>query len=358
MSNRRGSLSRAERRSKNRKKNQRKIIFVTTGFLVVSLGIITAGLLSTENSSSSEKAKPSRRTTTTTTSSNEILGTQCRQPLTPTSPLRLWIGGDSLAGSLGPALGQQTADTGIIQPTYDIRIASGLGNSEFFDWPKRVAEEMARVNPEVVVFIIGTNDWSLVRATPTDASGSPVWKVQYAEKVEELIKIFETAGRPTKPRKIYWAGGPTIREKRMNTGVVEVNAVAKEVVDKHPDVTFIDTYALFSSSTGGYVDTVNIENGKATRVRTSDGVHFTPNGGDFLGRAVYSEIDQMCRINAQAVAGQPKTVLRTPGSNQIPGAYREPTTTTTTTTLAPTTTTTTTTEAPPPIVEPAEPAEP
>ena len=323
---------------------------MTTGFLVVGLGIITAGLLSTENSSSSEKAKPSRRTTATTTSSNEILGTQCRQPLTPTSPLRLWVGGDSLAGSLGPALGQQTADTGIIQPTYDSRISSGLGNSEFFNWPKQAAEEMARVNPEVVVFIIGTNDWSLVRATPTDASGSLVWKVQYAEKVEELIKIFETAGRPTKPRKIYWVGGPTIREKRINTGVVEVNAVAKEVVAKHPDVTFIDTYALFSSSTGGYVDTVNIENGKSTRVRTGDGVHFTPNGGDFLGRAVYSEIDRLCRINAQAVAGQPKTVLRTPGSTQIPGTYREPTTT-----LAPTTTTT---ETPPPSVEPAEPAEP
>ena len=350
MSNRRGSLSRAERRSRSRKKTQRKIIFVTTGFLVVGLGIITAGLLSTENSSSSEKAKPSRRTTATTTSSNEILGTQCRQPLTPTSPLRLWVGGDSLAGSLGPALGQQTADTGIIQPTYDSRISSGLGNSEFFNWPKQAAEEMARVNPEVVVFIIGTNDWSLVRATPTDASGSLVWKVQYAEKVEELIKIFETAGRPTKPRKIYWVGGPTIREKRINTGVVEVNAVAKEVAAKHPDVTFIDTYALFSSSTGGYVDTVNIENGKSTRVRTGDGVHFTPNGGDFLGRAVYSEIDRLCRINAQAVAGQPKTVLRTPGSTQIPGTYREPTTT-----LAPTTTTT---ETPPPSVEPAEPAEP
>ena len=350
MSNRRGSLSRAERRSKSRKKNQRKIIFVTTGFLVVGLGIITAGLLSTENSSSSEKAKPSRRTTTTTSSSNEIIGTQCRQPLTPTSPLRLWVGGDSLAGSLGPALGQQTANTGIVQPTYDSRISSGLGNPEFFNWPKQAAEEIARVNPEVVVFIIGTNDYSLVRATPTDASGSPAWKVQYVEKVEELIKIFETAGRPTKPRKIYWVGGPTIKEKRINTRVVEVNAVAKEVVAKHPDVTFIDTYTLFSSSTGGYVDTVNIENGKSTRVRTGDGVHFTPNGGDFLGRAVYSEIDRLCRINAQAVAGQPKTVLRTPGSTQIPGTYREPTTT-----LAPTTTTT---ETPPSSVKPAEPAEP
>ncbi|MCP6769106.1 hypothetical protein NL529_30095, partial [Klebsiella pneumoniae] len=30
---------------------------------------------------------------------------KCRSPLTPTDPLRLWIGGDSLAGSLGPSLG-------------------------------------------------------------------------------------------------------------------------------------------------------------------------------------------------------------------------------------------------------------
>ncbi|PHX59611.1 MAG: hypothetical protein CK520_03650, partial [Actinobacteria bacterium] len=314
MSNRRGSLSRAERRSNSQKKTQRKIIFVTSGFLVVGLGIITAGLLSTENSSSSKKVKlvPTAATTITAV----VAKTECRQPLTPTSPLRLWIGGDSLAGSLGPALGQQTADTGIVQPTYDSRVSSGLGNSGFFNWPKHAGTEMARVNPEVVVFIIGTNDYSLVRATPTDASGSPIWKAQYAEKVEELIKIFENAGSPTKPRKIYWVSGPTIKERRIDTGVVEVNTVAKEVAAKHPHVTFIDTYALFSSSTGGYADTVNIENGKSTRVRTGDGVHFTPNGGDFLGRAVYSEIDQLCRVNAQAVAGQPKTVLRTPGSTQ------------------------------------------
>ena len=348
MSNRRESLSRAERRSKSRKKTQRKIIFVTAGFLAIGLGIITAGLLSTENSSSSKKIKSAPTTATATTAG--VVKAECRQPLTPTSPLRLWIGGDSLAGSLGPALGQQTADTGIVQPTYDSRVSSGLHNPEFFNWPKQAAEEMARVNPEVVVFIIGTNDWGLVRATPTDASGSPTWKAQYAEKVEELVRIFENAGSPTKPRKIYWVSGPTIALERINTGVVEVNAVAKEVVAKHPDVTFIDTYALFSSSTGGYVDTINIENSKSTRVRTGDGVHFTPNGGDFLGRAVYSKIDQLCRINAQAVAGQPKTVLRTPGSTQIPGTYREPTTT-----LAPTTTTT---ETPSPSVEPAEPAEP
>src|SRR2546430_10459724 len=37
---------------------------------------------------------------------------RCRAPLDPVNPLRLWIGGDSLAGSPGPSLLQLARSTG------------------------------------------------------------------------------------------------------------------------------------------------------------------------------------------------------------------------------------------------------
>ncbi|MBV8952031.1 MAG: hypothetical protein JOZ99_14230, partial [Actinobacteria bacterium] len=71
--------------------------------------------------------------------------------LTPDQPLRLWIAGDSLAGSLGPSLGDMTAATGVVQPVYDSRVSSALTTPSFFDWPKHAAGEVARLQPEAVV---------------------------------------------------------------------------------------------------------------------------------------------------------------------------------------------------------------
>jgi len=82
----------------------------------------------------------------------------CRTPLTSKDPLRLWIAGDSLAGSLGPALGEMTGGTGVVAPTFDTRPSSGLTSPAFFNWPEHAREEVARIDPEVVVFIIGAKD--------------------------------------------------------------------------------------------------------------------------------------------------------------------------------------------------------
>ena len=89
-----------------------------------------------------------------------------RRALTPDDPLRLWIAGDSLAGSLGPSLGEITAKTGVVAPVYDSRVSSGLANPSFFNWPKHATTELARLRPEAVAFIIGTNDYVIVNGGP------------------------------------------------------------------------------------------------------------------------------------------------------------------------------------------------
>ena len=99
--------------------------------------------------------------------------------LPPDDPLRLWIAGDSLAGSLGASLGEMTAETGVVAPVYDSRVSSGLANPSFFNWPKHATTELARLRPEAVAFIIGTNDYVIVNGTSTQGAGlagcSAIW---------------------------------------------------------------------------------------------------------------------------------------------------------------------------------------
>ena len=119
-----------------------------------------------------------------TSTSTTVAARHCRA-LSSDDPLRLWVGGDSLAGSLGPALGELTGSTGVVQPYFDSRVSSGLANPGFFDWPDHATTEMTRLDPDVVVFIIGTNDY-------TDVSGD--WKGD---------GVFDPPGASSTPRASY-----------------------------------------------------------------------------------------------------------------------------------------------------------
>ena len=113
------------------------------------------------------RRRPTARRSTTTP--------KCRVAADADDPLRLWIGGDSLAGSLGPSLGKH--DCGDRRRRTRLRLAgverareprrSSTGRSTR---PRRWPD----LDPEVVVFIIGANDYTVRhdQAEP-DASGQP-----------------------------------------------------------------------------------------------------------------------------------------------------------------------------------------
>ena len=240
-------------------------------------------------------------------------GPACRAPLTTAAPLRLWIGGDSLAGSLGPALGTLTADTGVVAPVFDSRVSSGLSTPGFLNWPKQATEDLAKYNPEVVVFIIGTNDSMVPQPQPTDASGQPAWKASYAELVTQMLQVLSAGNRY-----VYWIGAPTLASPTMDAAVRQVNAVARTVVATQKNATYLDAYQLFSDSQGHYEASLPGPGGKLETMRTDDGVHFTVAGANLLAGAAFAPLDQRCRVSAQAMPNSPQPVVAVPGATQVP----------------------------------------
>jgi hypothetical protein len=208
-------------------------------------------------------------------------------------------------------------NTGVVQPVFDSRVSSGLTNPEFFDWPQHATQEMTRLDPEIVVFIIGTNDWKTVQPQPTDATGDPAWKAHYAQLVNQMLDVL-TNGH----RFVYWIGGPTIRDPSTDAGVRQIDDLARSVVDRRTDATFVDAYQLFSNPQGHYSADLAGPDGKVQRMRADDGIHFTPAGGDLLANVVFGPIDTRCHVIAQAQPFAPKPVIETPGSTQLPNTYR------------------------------------
>jgi len=310
----RGELGSA--RADRRRARRRHLGITSAGIAMGVAAAVVIGLLLTDTlriggdrPALAERREPSTAPPTTVPSARA-----CRSPLTSDDPLRLWIGGDSFAGSLGPALGEQAAGTGIVAPIWDARPSSGLADPSFFDWPAHATETLPDLDPEVVVFIMGTNDYTTPRSTPVDAAGEPAWKAMYSFQVAQMLDVLSDHGHRT----VYWLGGPTMRDPAIERGVVQINEVIESVVAKHKDAHYVDVHEIFAGPDGGWSATMPGENGKPVRVRTSDGVHLTPAGGDLLGRAVFERLAARCHLLDQADPDHPQKVKEAPGSSLVP----------------------------------------
>src|SRR6476469_7953089 len=151
---------RRDRRRDAQRRRGRRIVGIVGSVLLVVAGLVVALDLvrlgggdtpSLAGTIHAPKADSESADVTTTTGAR-----QCRR-LSTTEPLRLWVGGDLLAGSLGPSLGKLAGATGVVQPYFDSRVSSGLADPGFFDWPTHATTEMARLTPELAVLIIGTS---------------------------------------------------------------------------------------------------------------------------------------------------------------------------------------------------------
>jgi len=321
--------SRRNRRAHRSRRRLRSAALVVGGVVLAALltgsALAVTGVVDLSDESGgeprSETADPGPTSTSaprTGTSQPESAERECREPLTADDPLRLWIGGDSLAGSLGPSLGAMTGGTGVIQPVFLSKVSSGLASPEFFDWPERAAEQMLEVDPEVAVFIIGANDTSVAQG---DAAA---WRPEYQRTVDEMMMTLIGEGR-----RVYWVGAPVLGDDRTDE-VEELNTVFRDIAKFHPEVAYVDAYALFSDPEGKYARSLPGPDGESVLVRADDGVHFTPEGGDRLAFEVFAQLDPRCAISTQAIEGEDKVVIEAEGSTRVPGTSRETGTTATT----------------------------
>jgi uncharacterized protein len=343
---------RRDRRVSRRRNRWRRVVTV-----VASIAIIAGfGLLATETVRFGGGDKPTLAgavrsgDSATATGGADVpveaaAGRPCRSQLTAANPLRLWIGGDSLAGSLGPALGGIAGATGVVQPYFDSRVSSGLTSPNFFDWPAQAEKEMPRLDPEIAVFIIGANDYTAPRrtsgfattttttnsgaststsspnATSTTVDGAASiagepWKSDYAARIDNMLSKLEGPNRT-----VIWVGPPPFGNERDNEDVQKISELSKQVIEHHPEAVFVDDYSLFLDANGKYSDKLPDDKGVLTTMRTGDGVHFTMDGAKKLARAVYALVDAQCHVAEQAVPGVTKVAIQTAGSTQVaPGS--------------------------------------
>lgn len=250
---------------------------------------------------SDASALPSQTSATT-----KVAGEQIEAIRTPTAkdPLRVYIGGDSLVGSIGSPLATQLGELGVIKATYDSRPSSGLVNSDFFNWNSHAKSILSQYKPEVVVFMIGTNDASIV------SSNSTAYAETYSEKLNDFLDIVS----PT-TRKVFLVLAPSMKESALDKNVNKLNEVIKDVAEQR-NVRVIDSSNTLSPQ-GKFA--FRISHGtKNVVVRADDGVHIAGEGGKLLAASIFRSLDNLFSLSKYTVSPAIKPV-------KVPGCCTSPT---------------------------------
>ena len=191
-----------------------------------------------------DRPSPRRGTTTaapgTTTIAPPVV--RLRVP-TKEQPLRLWVGGDSMAQVFGQSLVAKAVERGDITATLDYRISTGLTRPDFFDWPSHLEGTVLPSGPEVVVIMFGANDAQLMNVDgKAEQVRSPVWQAEYRQRVAATMDQLGGEGRL-----VVWVGQPIMRDDDFSEREMILDEIYRDDASRRRLVYLLDNRAILSS---------------------------------------------------------------------------------------------------------------
>jgi hypothetical protein len=258
------------------------------------LGGPTGGLTVAGPRPGGQPAGGSRRKPGTTPKTGGTAPTTTTVPPNPkdptaANPLRVLIVGDSIGIDLGDALQPDLAQTGVVSAALDGRVSTGLTRPDYFNWPAELTADLKSQDPQVVVIMIGANDAQDFLGPPDVPYTSPEWNTLYAQRVAQFMQIAQSGGAT-----VVWVGMPPMQSPGLNAQMSDVNAVVQQEAAKtHPPVTYLSTDRSLGTAQGGYTAFVTNGAGQVVNVRTPDGTHLTPGGGQVAAQQVINELQTL-----------------------------------------------------------------
>lgn len=227
---------------------------------------------------------------TTTTTTMPALA----QHPTPTDPLRVLVVGDSIGLDLGQPLVNDLANTGVVTPTLDGRVDTGLSRPDYFNWPAELQVDLTNSRPQLVVVMIGANDpQSLVDGSTVTPYGSPAWSTAYGQRVGAFIDEANAAGAH-----VLWVGMPPMAGSQLNNEMQVVNSVVQSQVTAHSTgASYLSSTPVLGDAQGNFTAYLADGSGAEVNVRTPDGIHLAPGGGERLSQAVLASMRSSLHID-------------------------------------------------------------
>ncbi len=223
-------------------------------------------------------------------------------PPTPSNPARVYVVGDSDAGTFGPYLEQLLDTTGLAETELDYKVSSGLSRPDFHDWPAALEQSLPAVNADIVVATFGGNDaQGLAVESGEFIVGDPVaneaeWTEEYQRRAGEVMDLLLEDDRA-----VIWVGIPNDDNPEVTARMAIQDRAAKAAAAERPDVVFVDTWTRFSGRDGGWAEfVIDPRDGQGKDVRADDGFHLNTTGAEILAIDIAQAVrDELRELGAQ-----------------------------------------------------------
>lgn len=224
-------------------------------------------------------------------------------PPSPDNKAKVFIVGDSDAGTFGPYLQTLLDGTRIVDTELDYKVSSGLARPDFFDWPAEIDTKLPEVDPDIVVATFGGNDANILRdAQGNDLFGYPEsdpegWTEEYQRRVGEVMDQLRADGRT-----LIWVGIPNDDNPDVTARMAIQDEAAKAAAAERPEVIFIDTWQRFSGRDGGWAEfVIDPRDGQGKDVRADDGFHLNQTGAEILAIDIAQAIRDTLRADGATI---------------------------------------------------------
>jgi hypothetical protein len=224
-------------------------------------------------------------------------------PATPENPAKVFIVGDSDAGTFGPYLQTLLDGTGVVTTELDYKVSSGLARPDFFDWPAEIDAKLPEVDPDIVVATFGGNDAQGLSVANGDfIVGDPVaneaeWVAEYSERAGAVMDQLLADGRT-----VIWVGIPNDDNPDVTARMAIQDKAARAAAAERPGVIFIDTWKRFSGRTGGWAEfVIDPRDGEGKDVRADDGFHLNQTGAEILAIDIAQAIRDTLRADGAQI---------------------------------------------------------
>jgi hypothetical protein len=219
------------------------------------------------------------------------------------NPSKVFIVGDSDAGTFGPYLQTLLDNTGIVTTELDYKVSSGLARPDFFDWPAEIDAKLPGVDPDIVVATFGGNDaQGLAVQNGEFIIGDPVaneaeWVAEYSERAGAVMDQLLADGRT-----LIWVGIPNDDNPEVTARMAIQDRAARAAAAERPEVIFIDTWQRFSGRDGGWAEfVIDPRDGQGKDVRADDGFHLNQTGAEILAIDIAQAIRDTLREQGAAI---------------------------------------------------------
>jgi len=205
------------------------------------------------------------------------------------APGKVFMAGDSLMQGIAPHLLRTLKTEYGIEGVDLSKQSTGLSYPNAFNWPETISRTILK-DPGIrlLVIMLGPNDpWDM--PDPANRGGkflrfkTPEWEAVYRQRIAGIIQSNAAHGVST-----LWIGAPGMKASKLDGQMLWLMQIVQDEVEKQGAV-FVDTRHLLPGENVGYSDSILLD-GKNTKMRSGDGIHFSVAGQKYLARQILDKL--------------------------------------------------------------------